>query len=159
MQFVGDIKFYYLAHSADTLGPADIVPTTNDLEQDAGFETMVLILLFSDSRARSATALKDKSGTRKGFWGSALLGFELGSERWLLERSNLTQTTVEAHKQIDRNALQILLTDKIAEEITVDAYIYEKNQLNTNISIKRPDGVTVNFGYYVNWEQQLIGGL
>lgn len=151
------ISFVYSATTAKTLGPADIVQDGGDLAQDYGLETAVLISLFSD--ARSTDKLPSPLSSASGYWGSAVIGFEFGSDRWLLNRSKLTADVAKRSEQIDRKALQWMIDDKIISSVTVTATITGNRQLDTKIIISRPTGSKVVFSYYINWENKVIGGL
>lgn len=156
-QFTGDIKFLYTATSQDTLGPADVKVAYNDLVQDPGFETAVLISLFTDARADDTDELPENLRSRGGFFGSALAGFQIGSKLWLLNRARLSTVTAARAKQYCEDALAWMIADGIAETVVVETIIFNSRQLNIDIVITRPKGFSVSFGFYVNWENQLIG--
>lgn len=154
---LSDIKFVYAAKTAETLGPADIVIEGKDALSDTGFETCVLISLGTDARASAADRLPEPNKNRGGFWGSALLGFNLGSKYWLLERSKLTPETMALAKQYTADALQWLVDDGIASTIDVTVTRENYRQLNINVVVGRPATSSVFFTYYLNWENQLRG--
>jgi phage gp46-like protein len=157
---VGDIKFFYTANSPSTLGPAYIAVDGVDLLRDPGFETAVLISLFTDARADDSDVLPSAGISRRGYFGSSLLGFNLGSKLWLLERSKLGDTnTLRLAEQYIRDALEWMRTDGIASSIEAVAVVSGRNQLNFSVKIKRKDVDDITFKFYANWEYQTAGGL
>ena len=97
--YEGDIKFFYEANSAATLGPADIKVQGYELLRDPGFETAVLISLFSNARADNDDTLPQTIELRNGYWGSELVEFNFGSKLWLLGRSKIDTTTLRLVEQ------------------------------------------------------------
>ena len=156
---VGDIKFFYLAKSAQTLGPADVAVEGSDLLRDPGFETAVLISLFSDIRADDSDVLPDTFTFRNGYFGDVLEDFSFGSKLWLLGRSNINNNTLQLAKQYVLDSLDWMKDDGIADSITVVVVRGGKQQINFSVSIKRKDADNVYFKFYANWEYQTLGGL
>lgn len=155
--FIGDLKFQYSVSSEADLGPADLVVSGNDLVQDATFETSVVITLGTNARADDSDVLPRTVNTRGGFWGSTLLGFELGCKLWLLEQSKLDQSTASLAEQYVIEGFDWMIEDGIASEVTCTATIAGANRLDLVVGIFRPALSDVEFSFYVNWESQLSG--
>jgi len=156
---VGDIKFFYLAKTAETLGPADMQVQGNALLRDPGLETAVLISLFSDARAANDDALPGTQKLRGGYFGSLLVGFNFGSKLWLLGRSKIDATTLKLAEQYAQEALEWMITDSIAETIEATAVKASNRQIDFTVTINRKNVDDVYFKFYVNWQYQTIGGL
>ncbi len=160
MRLIGDIKFYYSdALKVPVPGPGDIAVTGYDLHRDPGFETAVVLSLFSDARAGRGDVLPGTFEVKGGWWGSALLGYEFGSKLWLLQRSILNNTTMRLYEQYSKDALKWMVDDQIAEEITAVATRTGNNRVDLAMTVKRQNNTSVSFRFYVNWEEQLAGGI
>jgi len=152
-QSQGDIKFIY-----DTVGPADISLNGATLLRDPGFETAVLISIFSDRRADVDDPLPTEDGERRGWWGDALATARIGSRLWLLDRSNINPTTIAQGEQYVEESLGWMLADGSAKTIKctgsrgarADEIIFE-------VTITGPAG-SVFFKFFYNWKYQLYGG-
>lgn len=159
----GDLKLFYTAVSADTLGAADIkiVPGTYELVRDPGLETAVMISLFSDARASDSDKLPGTFLTRSGFWGSVLLDQNMGSKLWLLSRSKINNETLRRAEQYCKEALKWMVDDGIAAKIEAVASINQTryNQLDFLIVINRANVDNIFFKFFINWQYQIFGGL
>lgn len=153
---LGDIKFYY-----DFPAPADVKVVGTTLFRDPGFETAVLISLFSDARASSDDPLPDNNDTRRGWWGSAVTGTEVGSKLWLFDRSNINNAMMAQQAQYIEQALAWMITDGIASKITATATRSDTRttQINYSVSIQSPTKGTIFFQFFYNWKSQIFGGI
>lgn len=81
----------------------------------------VVISLFSCSRARDDDEVE--GNRRNGFWGDDYdeSGTETGSRLWLLSRQKIVPETVERCRAYANEALQWLVSDRVAESVTVSA--------------------------------------
>jgi phage gp46-like protein len=158
-KLVGDIKFFYTVGGAQVIGPAVIQVDGVDLLRDPGFETSVLISLFTDARASDSDTLPGTSVSRRGYFGSHLVGHNIGSKLWLLERSKLDDNTMRLAEQYVSEALDWMRVDGIAASIEVIAVKGGKRRLNFSVRIKRKDVDDIAFRFYANWEYQTAGGL
>lgn len=157
----GDIKFYYLADTADNLavidrlGPADIQVTEYTLHRDPTFENSILISLGTDAKAEEGDILPQGEENKNGWFGSILLGFNLGSKDWLLSRSKISEETIALKKQYTLQALSWMVGDQIAENIEVQVVRNGKGRLDTKCLIVRQKKPNVYFKYTDNWEYTL----
>jgi phage gp46-like protein len=154
----GDIKFYYSTNTMEDAGPAEVRITDADLHRDPGLETAVLISLFSDARAREQDALPQGHTNRSGWFGSMIVGVEIGSRLWLLCRSVIDGVTLSHIEQYCKDALQWMIDDGMASEVTAVASRASLNQINFSVKITRPKS-DVNFKFFVNWQHQTFGGI
>lgn len=152
--FIGDMKYLFED------GLADIVMGDRDVVQDEGFETAITISLFSDRRADDDDPLPDDTGDKRGWWGDVLNvnGRKIGSRRWLLRRSKLTNENMGRLEEYDTEALQWMLDDGVASNITVIVTRAGMEAIDELITIQRPDGTEQAFKYFFNWEAQIAGG-
>jgi phage gp46-like protein len=155
----GDLKFFYDGSPSAAPYVADIDIDSANLYRDPGFETAVLISLFSDARADETDELPDNGGDRGGFWGSQLLGFELGSKLWLLNRSKLDDATTATMEQYLKDALQWMIDDEIASSVETAAVRVGGYMVNFLVRITRAEGDRATLRFWANWESQKIGGL
>lgn len=98
----------------------DFVVSGGDLEADRDLETAVLISLFTDRRASSDDVVPDGSDDLRGCWMDAYTDMPLGSRIWLLKREKIIPSTVAALKEYVKEALQWLLDNHIAQDLSVD---------------------------------------
>ncbi len=91
-----------------------------NLDTDEGLETAVLISMFTDARAKDSDAVE---GDKRGWWGNAYLdpAGELGSRLWLVTRSNLTTASLKLVESYCVEALQWMITKKIAASVVATA--------------------------------------
>lgn len=151
----GDIKFFY-----DGVCPADIAVESGgfNLLRDPGFETAVLISIFSDARAGDEDKLPDKNGTGRGWWADSLAATPIGSKLWLLERAKLVNSTTSLVQQYTADALAWLTSDEIADSVEVVAFRNGIYRIDTEVTIKKTDNSKVFFKYFLNWQAQIYGG-
>lgn len=155
----GDIKFYYSSTLASNLGFADMDISGYDLVRDSGFETSVLIALFTDGRAADDDKLPDENGDRRGWWGDTLLDIPFRSKLWLLERAKLNSETLTLAEGYIKEALAFMITDGSADDIQAVATVGGVNQMNAAVSIIRKDDKSIFFKFFLNWQAQIFGGL
>lgn len=102
---------------------ADIEFKNNDLVNENGLETAVLMSVFTDKRASEDDPLPDINGDKRGWWGDLTLPESedaIGSKLWLLERSKTTQRVITKAKKHIRDSLQWMIDDGIAVKIDVE---------------------------------------
>lgn len=117
-----------------------------DLAQDengfislsAGLETMCLISLFTRRRAPNDA----KRDPRFGWWGDSLaevVGDEIGSWLWLLQRANLTTETLRLGTYYGEQCFMWMKEDELAKKVKVSTEKLD-NALGIRVEITRPDG-------------------
>lgn len=109
---------------------ADFAIEANDLAQDSGLETAVLLSLFTDAAYEG----------QGGWWADAVPAVEgdkTGSRLWRHARAKQTPSLASEIEQDVRDALQWMLDDKVAENIDVSAESSGAGILGISISIKR----------------------
>ncbi len=140
----------------------DLSIEDSDLESDDGLETAVIISLFTDRRARDDDELPDPNNPdRRGWWGDLVAEVaddQIGSRRWLLERSKTTPDVLVKLKEYDMEALQWMIDDGVAAkiEITVERQgPVESAVLAELIQIHQSDGNIVALKFNTKWEAQV----
>lgn len=132
----------------------DIVTDDTDLLSDDGLETAVAISLFTDARVNDEQ-LPYLETNKRGWWGD-LFSIEdqdkIGSRIWTLDRSKVTNETLNRMNEFCLESLEWMKEDGIADEIGIDSIYNEEKHLITSISINRPDGLTERFS--VLWDKQ-----
>ncbi len=131
---------------------ADFAIEANDLAQDDGLETAVLLSLFLDRRAEDGDTLPDGETDRRGWWADAVPvveGDQIGSRLWLLGRSKQTQDALPRAETYAREALQWMIDDLVTDRIDVTASIPRAGVLGLEVTIYRPtvDPTTFRFSY------------
>lgn len=116
--------------------------------------TAVVLSLFTDARARDDDRLPDDSGDRRGWWGdSRAPQGPLGSRLWLLAREKTVDATRRRAEAYAREALQWLIADGLAAEVTVTATIVGTDRIDMTIDITLTDGGRQAFAFGWPWRQ------
>jgi phage gp46-like protein len=166
-RFIADTEYFRLAQKEDgtfQLGIFDLFTVTDlgtqnesTTQRDAGFETAVVASLFTDARAE--TEIKPATlNEKRGFAGSELFGFNLGSKLWLLERAPLDQTTLNLYSQYVKQALDWMVLEGIASKVECTT-VRDNGRLNFLLIIRRPDAPDATLRFYINWQNQTVGNL
>lgn len=112
---VQSTQSFYFDWAIDPNGPG--------LDMDDGLQTSVIISLFTDRRAEASDLPAGANGAdRRGWWGDSFAdveGDKIGSRLWLLAREKQTQATLLKARDFALEALQWLLDDGIARQLTV----------------------------------------
>lgn len=159
MEFKGDIHFYLTQLDfADVQEKFEENGEVLDLQSDEGFQTAILISLFSDrwSTPEEATKLKDYLG---GWFGDDLRGFRIGSKLWTLGREKSLQNVIPLLEQYTKEALAWFVEDGIANDIQVTAERSDPRTFTIKVFVIGSSGQNTFFQYFYNWKQQLFGGL
>lgn len=128
-----------------------------DYARDETLETAVIISLFSDQRATETEASEYGDVNKRGWWADmfpSVEGDEIGSKIWLLGRSKVSNENLVAHETYAKNALNWMLDDGVAKEISAVATYDENLRMQLEITITRPDGNEDKFG--VVWDEQQV---
>lgn len=124
-----------------------------ELEFDDGLETAVLVSLFTDARV-TEEELPIGEVNRRGFWGDAVENegsVPTGSKLWLAERAKVTDELLEQVRDSCLEALQWLIDDGIASDVTVETEYNDQKWLLISIEITRPSGQKVGYKFDYVW--------
>lgn len=153
-----DIKLIYINDTQI----ADIEFKDNDLVNEDGLETAVLISVFTDARAADDDPLPDAlHGDKRGWWGDKTLNDpndQTGSKLWLLNRSKVTNQVMRKAKRHIENALEWMKDDGIAVKIEV---LVERLTINIQetmafkVILHKTDGSKESILFSDRWEAQL----
>lgn len=138
-------------------GAADTSVSNGDLAQDGGFDTAVLLSLFTDRRANDGDILPDGETSRRGWWGDEFSDDptdKVGSRLWLLSRAKQVPQTLLAAKDYCAEALQWMLDDLAADAVDVTAEYAFRGVMLISVSITRPNADPTVFRYNYNWATQ-----
>jgi len=140
-------------------GDFDFDSSIQDLESDEGFETAVLISLFSDRRAKKDDILPDPNNPdKRGWWGDLVSDNDLiGSRLWLLDREKTTENVLIKAKQYCQEALQWLIDDGAAAKVEIKTErqgTVENARLVIGIKIYKIDGNVEVFNFEPQWIAQ-----
>ncbi|AGC43250.1 GP46 family protein [Myxococcus stipitatus DSM 14675] len=131
-------------------GSADVTVASGDLASDLGFETAVMLSLFTDRRADDT----------RGWWGdsvASVAGDLHGSRLWLLSREKDQPRVLRQAEEYTREALAWMVEDQVAARIDVVAESVpaaSQSELLLSVVIQRPDGTSASYRYAYNWESQ-----
>ena len=148
---MGDVALFWDLSRSE----ADFAIVDDDLASEEGLQTAVLLSFAIDRRAEDSDILPTDDGDRRGWWGDEFAENQddkIGSRRWLLARTKLTPAILPTFEQYDRESLQWLLDDLVAESIDLEYEIVGK-RLNTVITVNRGDGTSSKFDHV--WEGEL----
>lgn len=121
-----------------------------DLLSGNDLETAVYISLFSDQLASADDVIPDGTTDRRGWWGDEGETVPIGSRLWLLSRSTLTTAVALLAQNYITEALQWLITDGVAANVTVTTQIMSLSMLGAVIQIFKTDGtapVTLKYSW------------
>lgn len=142
-------------------GSADLSITANDYTTDDGFETAVLLSLFTDAQAADSDVLPDEETDQRGWWADGVPVVEndtFGSKLWLLARSKDTQEVLTKAQTYAAQALQWLIDDSAAKAVSVTTesqpYAPGRTVLALGIDITRPNGKLFSRRFDYNWVSQ-----
>jgi phage gp46-like protein len=143
-------------------GAADFAVDANDLATEDGFETAVMLSLFTDRQAEANDVLPDGQTDRRGWWGDAfpaVEGDKIGSRLWLLSREKDTATALRRAKDYATEALAWMVEDRAATSVevttaSVPAREAGRNWLVMTIVIQRPKADPVTYRFNFNWVSQ-----
>jgi phage gp46-like protein len=133
---------------------ADLAVEANDLAQDAGLRTAILLSLFTDRRADDGDILPPGETDRRGYWGDSIVPAatdRIGSRLWLLAREKATETTRARADEYAAEALEWLTEDRVAERVAVAADYFHPGMLGIRVIVHRPQGDTVTFYFQRTW--------
>lgn len=119
-----------------------------DLVTTNGLESALDISILGEVRANEAEMTLPQR--RRGWWGSAVLGYEQGSKLWLLSQARKTEENRLLSEEYARKAVQWLLDDNIAREINVNSE-FTSDGILIKIKLIAQDNTVVS-RYYEMWK-------
>lgn len=136
---------------------SDISVDAGDLVAEDGLKTAVILSLFLDRRADPDDAIPDGTGDLRGSWMDAfpVVTNDLrGSKLWLLAREKDLQSVLNRAREYAQEALEWMIEDGIAENVTVDAESQGNHRLALSVSLIRPDGRDIQYRFQLLWEAE-----
>lgn len=130
----------------------DINVLNGDIEALDNFKTAIEVSLFSDGRADESQVFLPQA--RRGWIGDVVTpveGQNFGSLLWLVQQERLTQSTLNKAINFCRLALQWLVDQEKASNVSVSGSIVPPEGIRLNIVITSKTGQVES--HYVNlWE-------
>lgn len=150
-----DIKFFY-----DPLVQgdyADIKVDVGDFVLDEGFENLILISLFTDAYVDRKNSYNKES---RGWFGNEVLGFNLGSKLWQLDRSKIDKKTLNLATQYSKDALQWMIDNGMFSKIETLAIksTTRNNAIDLYVAAYKPDDTIEKYKYSIQWVAQTGSG-
>lgn len=119
---------------------------------------LVLLSLFTDSRAEESDTLPDASNDLRGWPGDTFYDAPWGSKLWLLYREKLTTDVRNLAVKYAEDALAWMLIDsgngQMAKSVVVTGSIPRFQTLALNIYITKPDDEVISLTVSKRWEAQ-----
>lgn len=153
----GDIRLTYDVYDQYV----DFILADRDVERDPGLETAVMITLLTDKLADEEDDLPDDSGYRGGWFGDSIPvveDYKMGTKLWLLQRAKTVSEIPARAKEYLKDGFQWMIDDEIVQavNISVERRRDLKTTLAFTLSFVKPEGVTIFYKFYYNWEAQLL---
>ncbi len=138
----------------------DISYKLGDFQSDEGFETAVMLSLFTDRRV-AKEELPDGETDRRGWWGDLFSDFPAdltGSRLWLLDRAKLTEQTRNQVEEYVTEALQWFVDDGVAASLEVLAELnIPKRMIPFSVKLTRPKTRDVYFyRFQLLWDAESL---
>jgi len=132
----------------------DIGLEANDLIQDFGLKTAILISLFSDRRADD-DELSPEDTSKRGWWGDLFPDVEgdlIGSKLWLLRREKRTQENLNRAEEFAVESLTWMVEDGVADDVVADASYDDNGTMILAITITSPGtNAQAAFKFKLKW--------
>jgi phage gp46-like protein len=148
----GDL--YIRWDNEDAMG--DWLLATGDLQTGQDLETACLVSLFTDRLATPDFVPTDGSSDRRGWWADPYNDQPLGSNLWQLERAKKTRDTLALARRYAEEALQWLVDDGVAAQITVNTSWLGSSigstMLGIGIALVQPNGSLSRFSFGWAWD-------
>lgn len=120
---------------------------------------LVLISLFTDSRANKSDTLPDGTNDLRGWPGDTFSDTPWGSKLWLLYREKLTTDVRNRAVKYAEDALAWMLVDygngRMATKVTVTGSIPRFQTLALTIVITKPDGNEISLTVSRLWQSSI----
>lgn len=128
-----------LVHNNDTQEVDLALDSRGFISLEAGLETMALISLFTNKRARPSDGEQEQP---YGWWADTYAetpGDEIGSHLWLLRRAGLTLQTIRKARVFSEQAFAWMLKLGIAKKIEITTERFEDDTIAIQTRFHRPN--------------------
>ena len=123
---------------------------SGDISTAQTLDTYILMCLFEEFRATAAEI--PTSQLRRGWLGNeSTPGFQQGSKAWQFEQERITGSTLAELGPVVRNALQPLIDEGIAVNVSVETPQLRNGKVCVFINLFR-DGSPVDRRFFELWE-------
>jgi len=136
---------------------ADMSVLNGDLVTGGDLYTSVLISLFSDARAVPGDNIPDGTDNRRGCWSDVKSDGSIdstGSRLWLISREKQTKQTLNRAVGYAKEALQWMINDGVAADVSVDGQWNGPGYLALKVTISRKDGSVQSYNYNSVWSSK-----
>lgn len=133
---------------------ADLARGYDDLVNETGMTTAVLLSLFLDRRAEPDDELPAGDGDRRGWLFDQFAEEEgdlIGSRAWLLDRSASRRDNVKKLEEYHREALAWMIEDGVVSRIDLE-YVMAKKELLAAIDFHRAGGAPISLRFAWAWD-------
>lgn len=131
-------------------GLYDLNVVDQDFEAEDGFNTAIIVSLFTDARAPASAV--PSAMRRRGWVGNILtadINRSLGGLLWLYDQARITQEILNQLTIEAQNSLDWMVKDGIARDVTAEVTNETKRGIVVNIEIVTLEGVSQR--YAVLW--------
>lgn len=133
---------------------ADLARAVDDLVNETGMTTAVLLSFFLDRRAEPDDELPADDGDRRGWWADKYAEKEgdlIGSRAWLLDRSASRAENAKKLEEYHREALGWMLEDGVVSRVELE-YAATKHALLAAVDLHRSGGAPIALRFAWAWE-------
>lgn len=123
-----------------------------DVSMSDSLQNAVILSLAIWNRSEIASGVAATRNVQGGWWADALNELPLGSKLYTVFRERLDESSLEKAKGMVKDALQWLIDDGVAKDVSVSASIAGRTSAEFVISVSKPDGDDEEFKWKTNWE-------
>lgn len=131
---------------------ADISIGEDDINQESGLRTAIMVSLFTDRRANPDDIIEDED--HRGWWADAyseIPGDLIGSRLWQLKRRKLTPDVLQDAKTFAMEATTWLIEDDLATALEIDTEFQDDVlMISIDIQLKNGSQYSFEFTYLLN---------
>lgn len=138
-------------------GQLDLAIEEDDVAQDGGWKTALLLSVGLDRRAEVDDPIPAGDGDARGWWAdqfASVEGDRIGSRGWLLDRSKREPGVVPRAREILREALAWAIEDHAGSVVDVVAEV-SGDQLRHQVVLRRPANDPIALRYSHVWDAEL----
>lgn len=140
-----------LKHRINENGLFEISSQGGDFDTVDGFETAILVSLFTNSRRDESDISNPLArGGWIGNWRTAKKQRELGGLCWTVEHERLTANVLNIAREYAKNALNWMIEDGLCRNVEVETLPYKQREIQYNIAITSRDGIKYDYIYLWN---------